>query len=137
MFSQNEIIIILVLIILIGGLVYYFFIRKNNNPEKLEQSSRKRLRYFGAYYCPYSNKESPAYMVIKDLENKYSDVLIEYYWVETDKEYMSKYNVEYVPMILTNEDKTIDLALPTDITIENKTNDELKDILLETIYNKL
>lgn len=136
MFSKNEIIFIVVLLVIIGGLVYYFFIRKNSS-EKLEQPSNKTLRYFGAYYCPYSNKESPAYMVIKDFEKKYPDILIEYYWVETDKEYMNKYNIDYVPMILNNTNTQIDLALPNDIITENKTNEELKDILLETLYNKL
>ena len=102
-------------------------------------SNKKIVKFFGATYCPYSNTNSPSYKVMKDFEEKYKDVEVQYYWTDSEKDtpLAIKYNIEYVPTILNMNDKQIELGLPEGINKDEKTNDELRELLLENIYNKL
>ena len=50
---------------------------------------------------------------------------------------MQKNNIMYVPTIMNNDNTEIQLKLPDNINKEEKTIEELKNILLEDIYKKL
>ena len=107
------------------------------NKEKLENKD-KVLQYFGGDYCPFSNTTSNAYKVIKDFEDEYGNkVTVKYYWVGKDDEHMKKLNVEYVPAILNGNNEEIELALPKGTDTKDMKIEDIKSLLLETIYNKL
>ena len=102
-------------------------------------NSTKTLKYFGGGYCPYSNKASNAYMVIKDFEEyakSKGDVEIKFYWTEENPVEMEQYKIMYVPTILGKDDQTIELKLPAG-TDTNKTDIELKQLLMDHIYSLL
>lgn len=124
------------------ALVLFFIIIMYNrkcdtmtNKENIENT--KTIKYFGGDYCPYSNTNSIAYNVMKEFEVRYPDVLVEYYWSGKDNAAMEKYNILYVPTILNSKDQPIELKLPKDTVTEGKTNDELRGLLLENIYNNV
>ena len=103
-------------------------------------SNIKTLKYFGGGYCPYSNKNSNAYKVIKDFEEyiKSKDsVEIKYYWTEENPAEMDSYKIIYVPTILGNNNQPIELKLPVGTDTSNKTDSELKSLLMDYIYNSL
>ncbi len=125
-------IIILILLVILVGVVYYFIRPKESF------KSIKTIKYFGADYCPYSNKESPAYIVLTDLEKKYKDAIdVQYYWSEIDGDKLKEYNVEYIPTILNGNNEPIEIGLPKNTDTKNKSTSELKELLLETLYSKL
>ncbi len=134
-----------VLIIIIVAIILFLIYNhcKTNNilgfaNKKLGFSNKKILRYFGADYCPHSNMDSNAYHVIKDFEDKYgNEVEIIYNWSEKNPDEMAKYNVMYVPTIMNGNNQEIQIKLPDSVDKESKTPEELKNILLETIYTKL
>jgi hypothetical protein len=64
-------------------------------------------------------------------------VTVNYYWVGKDDDYMRQLNIEYVPAILNGDNESIDISLPEGTDTKNMSTNELKEILLETIYNKL
>jgi hypothetical protein len=116
----------------------------NDNNNTVDKSiinkfnNNKIIQYFGGDYCPFSNNTSNAYKVMKDFEEVYgNDVTVKYYWVGQDDDIMKKLDVMYVPTILNGNNDVIELILPEKTDVKNLSNDELKDILLETIYNKL
>jgi hypothetical protein len=102
--------------------------------------SKKVIKFFGATYCPYSNESSISFKVMKDFEEKYKDLVeVEYFWTDTQKDMplAMEYNIQYVPTIYNENKEVIELALPEGIDKENKTNDELRELLLNNIYSKL
>ncbi len=147
---HNEVIIFLIIIVII---VFIYFIykyingnekfnnlKKNDNNLEAINNKEKIIQYFGGDYCPFSNSDSNAYKVIKDFEDTYGDrVTCKYYWVGKDDDYMKELNVLYVPTILNGDNKQIDIKLPDNINVKKNdlSNEELKVILLESIYNKL
>ncbi len=122
--------IVVVLIVLI-----IIFIKKQNT-DNFIGSNKKMIKYFGANYCPYSNTESMSYKVMKDLEDKYkTDIEIKYYWTDADgAEEGKKNNVQYVPTIFNSNGEEIQLALPEGTDTKDMTNNELKELLLTTVY---
>jgi hypothetical protein len=114
----------------------------NNESNESNKSNfsngKKMIQYFGGDYCPFSNTTSNAYKVVKDFEEAYgNEVSCKYYWVGQDDDVMKELDVQYVPTILNGNNDVIELSLPENIDTANLQNDELKTILLETIYNKL
>jgi hypothetical protein len=75
---------------------------------------------------------------MKDFEEEYSDrVNVSYYWVGLDDEIMKELKVEYVPYILNGDNKQIEIGLPEGTDASKLSEEELKDLLLRTMYNKL
>jgi hypothetical protein len=142
-----EYIIAFFLILIIGFFIYkHYFLKENlKNIEKRDESRKERLenngkvlQYFGGDYCPFSNSDSNAYKVIKDFEDEYGNkVYVKYYWVGKDDAYMKQLNVEYVPAILNGNNESIELALPENTETKDMSTNDIKTLLLETIYNKL
>ncbi len=142
---------IVVLIILVLGYRYYKTSEKFKNLKKNEdenipqkaiknnfQNKKKIIQYFGGDYCPFSNVNSNAYKIMKDFENEYGDrVTINYYWTGKDTEMMQALDIKYVPTILNGDNKPIELKLPEGTDTTDLSNEELKTMLLETIYNNL
>lgn len=124
--------VVVIVIILVIVFVY-------NKKEPFNGGNKKTIKYFGANYCPYSNKESMSYKVMKDLEDKYkTDIEIKYYWTDADgAEEGKKNNVEYVPTILNSKDNEIQLALPEGTDTKDMTNEQLKELLLTTVYKTI
>ncbi len=122
-----------ILIVII--LIVVFVVKKNENFDGV----KKTIKYFGANYCPYSNTESMSYKVMKDLEDKYkTDIEITYYWTDADgAEEGKKNNVQYVPTILNSKNEEIQLALPEGTNTKDMSNDQLKELLLTTVYKSL
>lgn len=135
----EKIVLICIIILIIGYFIYkFFFLKQNINSEKLEQTTDKELKYFGGDYCPFSNTDSNAYKVIKDFEDKYGNkVSVKYYWTGKDNNVMNELNIKYVPTILNGKNIPIEIELPKDTDTSKFTNIELKNMLLENIYNKL
>ena len=146
--GEKKILIILIVLVLLYIAFKYFF----KNKEKFTTSSKSKeiteesteptsstnvVKFYGADYCPYSNKNSPSYKIMKDFEESYPDVQVYYYWIGKDDEEMKDLNIEYVPTILNGKNKSIELKLPEGITPEGKTGEDLKIILLEAIHNQL
>lgn len=116
------------------------FKNKEKFAETTTGNSTKTLKYFGGGYCPYSNKSSNAYMVIKDFEDyakSKGDVEINFYWTEENPVEMEQYKIMYVPTILGKDDQPIELKLPAGTDINNKTDAELKQLLMDHIYSLL
>lgn len=142
---KTELILLIGLVVLIIIYLAYRYLIVRGKKEKLEDkpikntfSNNKVLSYFGAEYCPFSNTDSNAYKIIKDFENEYGDrVTIKYYWSETDADLMKELNIVYVPTILNSNNNKIELALDKDVDTKKLSNEELKSLLLENIYNNL
>jgi hypothetical protein len=140
---KTELILLIGLVVLIIIYLAYRYLIVRGKKEKLEDkpikntfSNNKVLSYFGAEYCPFSNTDSNAYKIIKDFENEYGDrVTIKYYWSETDADLMKELNIVYVPTILNSNNNKIELAIDKDVDTKNLSNEELKSLLLENIYN--
>ena len=101
----------------------------------------KTLKYFGANYCPHSNKTSRAFLIITSLKQKYPDINLEIYMSEEvnheGKNEFVKANAEYVPTITNSSYSKINLSLPDNYNLEDKTDEELMNNLLDHIYNQL
>ena len=153
-FNSNKSLFIigLVALIVIFAIVYYkkkdffnnLFIsnsNSNSNSNSTEKFEEKKIvKFFGASYCPYSNDTSISYKVMKDFEDKYKDsVEVQYYWTDTEKDstIAMEYQIQYVPAIFNNNKEQIDLTLPEGIDKTTKTNDELRELLLNNLYSKL
>ena len=142
---KTELILLIGLVVLIIIYLAYRYLIVGGKKEKLEDkpikntfSNNKVLSYFGAEYCPFSNTDSNAYKIIKDFENEYGDrVTIKYYWSETDADLMKELNIIYVPTILNSNNNKIELALDKDVDTKKLSNEELKSLLLENIYDNL
>jgi hypothetical protein len=151
--SSNRSIVIIGILALIVILVVVVFKKKEkfmNYKNKIfgkekfdtetDTNTKKVIKFFGATYCPYSNESSISFKVMKDFEEKYKDMVeVQYYWTDTQKDlpFAMEYNIQYVPTIYNNMKEVIELDLPEGVDRENKTNDELKELLLSNIYSKL
>lgn len=138
MLFQTEIIIGIILLLCV--IIFYIFAYNKYDSftgSATITSQLKIIKYFGGSYCIYSNKSSAAYMVIKDFEEKYKDVKVEYYWVGTNDDMMAKHTVTQVPTILNSNNVSIELNLPKDTDTTNKTTEQLKELLLSNIYTQL
>jgi hypothetical protein len=142
------IILIGVILLIILYFAHKFFFEKNKFENKKTNEdfkvitnnfeNKKIIQYFGGDYCPFSNVNSNAYKIMKDFENEYGDkVTVNYYWSGKDNEIMKELKIEYVPTILNGNNDVIELKLPEDVDTTNLSNEELKSMLLENIYNKL
>jgi hypothetical protein len=136
---DTELIIIIIICVGVILLIGYKYMNKNTSSEPSNfENEKKELKYFGGDYCPFSNSTSNAYKVIKDFEEEYSDrVNINYYWVGLDDDVMKELNVEYVPYLLNGDNKQIEIGLPEGTDASKLSEEELKELLLRTIYNKL
>jgi hypothetical protein len=136
---NTELIIIIIMCVGVILLIGYKYMNKNTSSETSDfENEKKELKYFGGDYCQFSNSTSNAYKVIKDFEEEYSDrVNVNYYWVGLDDEVMKELNVEYVPYLLNSDNKQIEIGLPEGTDASKLSEEELKELLLRTIYNKL
>ncbi len=127
---------LIAVVVIVVVLVIVFL---KNKKEPFTEVNKKVIKYFGANYCPYSNTQSMSYKVMKDLEDKYkTDVEILYYWTDGEgAEEGKKYDVKYVPTILNSKDEELQLALPEGTDTKDMTNEQLKELLLTTVYNKI
>lgn len=132
---MNLLIIVIIAVIIFGILKYVY----NNKTNYFTNTSNKTLNYFGGDYCPHSNKDSRTYKLIEEeFANKYPDVKVNYYWSNPNNiEEFKKARADYVPTITNNNYDHIKLALPEGTNPEDYNDDELKDLLLENIYNQL
>ncbi len=144
--DKIEIIGLIIIIIIIIIIWYKLTHAKNkDNEEHVEHKTKENLqnkkviKYFGANYCPYSNKSSMSYKVMNDLKDKYNDdIEIIYYWTDAEgEEEGRKYNVQFVPTILNTNDEEIQLSLPEGTDTTNMNNEELKELLLNTVFAKV
>ncbi len=119
-------------VLIIVVLVIVFVVKKKEPFDEV----KKTIKYFGANYCPYSNTDSMSYKVMKDLEDKYkTNIEIKYYLTDADgADEGKKNNVQYVPTILNSKDEEIQLALPEGTDTKDMTNEQLKELLLATVY---
>jgi hypothetical protein len=145
--SSTEILILgIILIAILYFALKYFklnkIIKKEAYQNKSEQqvttvTTVKIIKFFGSDHCPYSNKNSPAYKVIQEFEEKNPDIVVEYYWVGSDDNLMKDHNIEYVPAIFNSKYEEIELGLPEGVKPDGKSVDELKKILFDNIKSKL
>jgi hypothetical protein len=128
--------LIVFVVIIVMVLVLIFVFKKK---EPFNGVNKKIIKYFGANYCPYSNTSSMSYKVMKDLEDKYkTNIEIKYYWTDADGAEEGKaMNVKYVPTILNSKDEELQLALPEGTDTKEMTNEQLKELLLTTVFNKI
>jgi hypothetical protein len=144
--DTNLIIFFIVMIIIFCTVGYLFILKKNKTKTNEDfkpitnkfENNKKVINYFGGDYCPFSNNNSNAYKIMTDFETEYGDsVTVNYYWAGKDNELMKALNVKYVPTILNGNNEIIELKLPEDVDTAGLSNDELRTMLLENIYNKL
>ena len=97
------------------------------------------LNYYGDKKCPYSNTDSKAYNLIQSFEkdSKYTDVIIKYYWTDTDNMTFNKMQIEYVPTITNNASKKIDITVAPNTDITDRSLEELENLVKENIYAQL
>ena len=102
------------------------------------------LKYFGSSRCPHSKVGSKAYLLVKEFEEKYKNVIVEYYWSddELSRNEFTKANAEFVPTITNCDYIKIELILPKCdtpdcIELRDKKPEELKELLLEEILKKV
>jgi ABC-type glycerol-3-phosphate transport system substrate-binding protein len=95
------------------------------------------IKYFGGSYCPHSRVGSRAYTLIKDFEAKYPNIKVEYYWTGEDNEEFTKANAEYVPTVTDTNYNKINLTLPNGVNTNDKTDVELKNLVLLNIHHQL
>lgn len=105
-------------------------------------SDKKVIKYFGAHYCPHSNKNSAVYrMINEDFKEKYPDVEIQVYMsedvTEDQKKEFFKADAKYVPTVTNGKYAKIDLELPKNYNTEDKSMDEMSDVLHSNIYSQL
>lgn len=113
-------------------------VRELSTNTRSSNPSTKILNYFGGHHCPHSRVNSPMYNLINDkFKEKYPDVTVNIYWSSEHDNIFNEYNVEYVPTILNNVGSQVKAVLPEGIVRDNKTDDELEDILLENINSQL
>jgi len=111
---------------------------KNNNVKTIQTNQEKILKYFGSHMCPHSKKGSRAYNIIKEFEEKYDDIEVQYYWSGDDNsEEFKRAKAQYVPTITNNNYETVKLVLPPNTDTTNMDDDILKELLLENMLNQL
>lgn len=137
-------IVVLVLVAIVGIII----LAKNtkvissfvNNITSSTTKPKKILKYFGNSDCPYSNKNSNAYIVIKEFDEYIKtkgDAQVIYYWAGTDDNIMDQHDIIYVPTILGKDNASIELKLPANTNPTDKSTDKLKQLLMDHIYSML
>ena len=138
------------LVLFIVGIIalYIFFIKPKKDMPKdtfanittssVEPKSDKVLKYFGGSYCPHSREGSRAYELIKDFELEHPDVKVEYFWTggENDEEFQ-KANAQYVPTVTNRLYNKVELSVNPDDDTTNKSDIELKHLVMGNIYRQL
>ena len=105
-------------------------------------SDKKVIKYFGAHYCPHSNKNSAVYGLINEsFRERFPDVEIQIYMSEDaseeDKPEFTKADAKYVPTVTNGKYAHLNLKLPDGYDTENKSMDEMGEVLLNNIYQQL
>ena len=101
-------------------------------------SSKKGINYFGGHHCPHSRENSSMYNLINDrLRKKFPDIEINIYWASEHDDLFNKYKVEYVPTLLSNSGNNVVAGLPEGVNREDKTDEELEEMVLENISKQL
>jgi hypothetical protein len=97
------------------------------------------LKYFGGAYCPHSREGSRACNLVKDFEATYPDVNVKYYWSEDEdaKVEFMKANARYVPTLTNDNNNKIEMSVPQGTETSDKSQDELKLLVMENMYNQL
>ena len=99
----------------------------------------KVLKYFGGAYCPHSREGSRAYELVKDFEVKYKNVDVQYYWSgeEETKDEFIKADARYVPTLTNCNYNKIEMSVPQGTDTSDKSQDELKELVMKNMYNQL
>ena len=140
-FDKYLYVYILALIIII--FIIYIIVKKSKENKKKNNESftdkEKVLKYFGSKGCPHSKKGSRTYELVKEFEDKYNDIKVQYYWSDdpSHKVDFEKANAEYVPTLTNADFKKIELILSKDEDREEKTEEELRLLLLANIYDQV
>jgi hypothetical protein len=130
--------IALIIVIIICTIVYFTrFSEKFSGTSSSIKKTTNSVKYFGGNYCPHSRIGSRAHTLIKEFEKKYPDIRVEYYWTGEDNEEFTKANAQYVPTITDSRYRNIVLSLPQGIDTSQKTDDELKELVLINVRNQL
>ena len=111
-----------------------------SNDEYDDKPNTKILKYFGGSFCPHSRIGSKAYKLVEEIDDMYDDVTVEYYWSDKDEKDKNEFklaNIKYVPTLTNCYNEVIDLKIPNSIDTSDKSEDELKQFLIQTIYYKL
>ena len=99
----------------------------------------KVLKYFGGAYCPHSREGSRAYNLVKDFEVTYPNVTVEYYWtgdLSTKDEFL-KADARFVPTITDGSYNKIEMSIQPGSDVTDKSQDELKEMVMANMYRKL
>jgi len=101
-------------------------------------TSDKVLKYFGGSYCPHSRIGSRAYELIKVFELEYPDVKVEYYWTgEDNNEEFKNADAQYVPTVTNRLYNKIELSVDPNDNTDDKSDIELKHLVMRNIYRQL
>ena len=130
---------VITIIFIIGTIMFYKKSSPSSNISEHLKSDNKTLKYFGGERCPHSKEGSKAHILIKAFEEMYPDVNIEYYWssISTHKDEFKKARADYVPTITNDKYKHIELKIGENISTIGKSDIELKNLVLENVYNNL
>jgi|SaaInlV_165m_DNA_2_1040747.scaffolds.fasta_scaffold05828_1 hypothetical protein len=128
--------ILLLFVLIIGGIAYIIY--NHGLKETLQNKESKVLNYYGGNHCPHSRIGSSMYdLISNNFHTKYPNVSINYYWSgEADDEFI-RANIEYVPTITNNYNQQLFIGLPEGNVPDDKSDQELEQILLDNIYNQL
>ena len=134
-------IVIFIIIILILLLISIFNNSKKCKKEDLytEAEDRKVLKYFGGAYCPHSREGSRAYNLVKEFESTYPDVDVQYYWTGDDssKDEFMKADARYVPTLTNCSYNKVEMEIKPGADTTDKSQDELKVMVMKNMYNQL
>ena len=112
---------------------------KNIDTMENKKADTKVLKYFGGAYCPHSREGSRACDLVKEFEATYPDVDVQYYWSgeeDTKAEFM-KADARYVPTLTNNNYSKIEMSVPPGTDTSEKSQDELKQLVMKNMYNQL
>ena len=109
-----------------------------NIPTTSMKTSNKILKYFGGSYCPHSREGSRAYELIKNFETEYPGVKVEYYWTGgNDNDEFNKADAKYVPTVTNGSYNKVQLSVNEMDDTSNKSDEELKNLVMINIYKQL
>jgi hypothetical protein len=122
------------IIVIFATIAYFFFFKKQDN-----LTQKKILKYFGGDYCPHSNSDSRIFRLInEDFRQKYPDVDIQIFWSsDENREEFQRAGAEYVPTITNSSYEHLRVGLPESIDTTDKSDEELKQLVLINLKNQL
>ena len=126
-------ILIYIIFIILIIIIYCIYLCCSSN----YKSNIKILKYFGSASCPHSRVNSRAYNLMKEFESYYTDVKMEYKWSGEDIDEFKRGNIKSVPTIENKNYTKIELKLDDSVDTTNKTEDELKILLMQNLYSQL